>query len=68
MNSKFTLIMIRRKAKEYGVSSLELGGASNVFKHVPIKRRIPMKTVKYLILILLGFILHSGYRFIMKVQ
>ncbi|XP_062584707.1 uncharacterized protein LOC134246365 [Saccostrea cucullata] len=58
--------MIRRKAKEYSGSSLELGGAADITKHVPMKKLKSMKAVKYIILIILGFILHAGYRFITK--
>lgn len=54
--------MIRRKAKEYGGSSLELGGATNLIKYVPMKRRMSVNVVRYLILILLGVILHAGYK------
>ncbi|XP_061192952.1 uncharacterized protein LOC133201181 [Saccostrea echinata] len=58
--------MIRRKAKEYSGSSLELGGAADLTKHVPMKKLKSMKAVKYIILIMLGFILHAGYRFLTK--
>lgn len=54
--------MIRRKAKDYGGSSLELGGATNLIKYVPMKRRMSVNVVRYLILILLGVILHAGYK------
>lgn len=60
--------MIRRKAKEYGGSSLELGGATNLIKYVPMKRRMSVNIVRYLILILLGVILHAGYKLMFNVR
>jgi hypothetical protein len=59
--------MIRRKAREYSGSSLELGGSTEFAKHVPMKKLGSMKALKYVILIALGFVLHSGYRFLTKV-
>lgn len=60
--------MIRRKAKEYGGSSLELGGATNLIKYVPMKRRMSINIVRYLILILLGVIIHAGYKLMVNVR
>lgn len=60
--------MIRRKAKEYGGYSLELGGATNLIKYVPMKRRMSINIVRYLILILLGVIIHAGYKLMVNVR
>lgn len=60
--------MIRRKAKEYGGSSLELGGGTNLIKYVPMKRRMSINIFRYLILILLGVIIHAGYKLMVNVR
>ena len=59
--------MQRRKGRDVA-GSLELGNAIQFSTHVPVRKFTTLKLFKYLILIILGILIHSMYKRIMQVR